>query len=331
MSTLASVIEYGLFSALPSAGIPGRLYFCSDSSGSHQGEVLRDNGTSFDIAGYLGPSAGGGSGFANPMTTEGDLIYGGSSGTATRLAAGTSGYLLSSQGTGGPPLWVPAGLSNPMTTLGDVIVGASSGTPARLAVGTNGQVLTANSSATDGVDWETPSGGSGGLTQIAQQILGSPAATITFSSIPGSYTNLMLVLIGKSSAGVANDAVQMQFNGDTSSDYTSQYLYATGSGTFAGVISPATSIQIGAVMGTSGGTAIPGVVQLMIPGYSSSTFSKYAQTQASFQTNSGVNGPGLQFFSVLWDQTAAIASIALFLNSGGNFTVGSQFTLYGLQ
>lgn len=52
------------------------------------------------------------------------------------------------------------GFSNPMTTLGDVILGGTSGTPQRLAVGSNTKVLTANSSATNGVDWESPSSSS---------------------------------------------------------------------------------------------------------------------------------------------------------------------------
>jgi hypothetical protein len=50
------------------------------------------------------------SGFANPMTTQGDIIYGGSSGTATRLAAGTSGNVLQTNGAGAAPTWVaPSG------------------------------------------------------------------------------------------------------------------------------------------------------------------------------------------------------------------------------
>jgi hypothetical protein len=36
---------------------------------------------------------------------------------------------------------------------GDLIVGASDNTPAKLTVGTNGYVLTANSGATNGVEW----------------------------------------------------------------------------------------------------------------------------------------------------------------------------------
>lgn len=68
-------------------------------------------------------------------------------------------------------------LSNPMTTKGDVIVAGTSGVPARLGVGSNGKVVTANSSATDGVDWEAP---------IALTTTGSSGAA---SLTPGSpYT-----------------------------------------------------------------------------------------------------------------------------------------------
>lgn len=51
-----------------------------------------------------------------------------------------------------------AGFNNlaPTTTKGDLIIASGASTNARLGVGTNGQVLTANSSATNGADWETP-------------------------------------------------------------------------------------------------------------------------------------------------------------------------------
>lgn len=47
-------------------------------------------------------------GLTNPMTTEGDMIYGGTSGTPERLAAGTSGYILQTNGAGAAPTWVAA-------------------------------------------------------------------------------------------------------------------------------------------------------------------------------------------------------------------------------
>lgn len=41
----------------------------------------------------------------SPMTTGGDIIYGGASGTGTRLANGTAGQYLASAGTTSPPVW----------------------------------------------------------------------------------------------------------------------------------------------------------------------------------------------------------------------------------
>lgn len=65
-----------------------------------------------------------------------DLYYRNSSGILTRLAAGTPGFYLSTNGTGSAPVWVaaPGGtFSNPMTTLGDLIYGGASGVATRLA------------------------------------------------------------------------------------------------------------------------------------------------------------------------------------------------------
>jgi hypothetical protein len=83
-------------------------------------------------------------GFANPMSSVGDLIRGGSSGTPTRLAVGTNGQWLTL--SGGIPAWaalpVDPGFANPMTTLGDLLVAAAAGAPSRLGIGTTGFVLT---------------------------------------------------------------------------------------------------------------------------------------------------------------------------------------------
>ena len=76
----------------------------------------------------------------SPMTTGGDIIYGGTSGAGTRLANGSSGQVLTSGGGTAAPTWTSA-LINPMTTGGDIIYGGSSGTPTRLANGTAGQIL----------------------------------------------------------------------------------------------------------------------------------------------------------------------------------------------
>jgi hypothetical protein len=76
LSTLASVIERGLYSALPAASIPGRLYFASDT-----GHVYRDNGTSWDDV-----TATSGSGLTENI---GLVVDGGGSAITT----GTKGFI----------------------------------------------------------------------------------------------------------------------------------------------------------------------------------------------------------------------------------------------
>ena len=80
----------------------------------------------------------------SPMTTGGDLIYGGASGTGTRLGNGSNGQVLTSSGGTAAPIWTTPspGFLNPMTTAGDLIIGGSGGSPTRLGATTNGFILT---------------------------------------------------------------------------------------------------------------------------------------------------------------------------------------------
>lgn len=105
-----------------------------NSGASTSGKVLTANGSGG--ATWSDPT-----GMTNPMTTAGDIIVGGSSGTPNRLAKGSNGQVLKM--VNGSLAWSTdnTGMSNPMTTAGDIIVGGSSGTPTRLAKGSNGQVL----------------------------------------------------------------------------------------------------------------------------------------------------------------------------------------------
>lgn len=95
---------------------------------------------------------------SNPMTTQDDIIVGGASGVAGRLAKGTDGQVLTVDPTTHHLLWATpsSGFSDPMTTRGDIIYRNSGNTTTRLGRGSAGQVLTS-----DGTDlsWQTPSGG----------------------------------------------------------------------------------------------------------------------------------------------------------------------------
>lgn len=72
------------------------------------------------------------------------------------ITVGTAGQVLTSQAGGSSAMTWTTVLTSPMTTLGDMIVGGASGVAARLAVGSNGQFLGADSTATNGVSWQSP-------------------------------------------------------------------------------------------------------------------------------------------------------------------------------
>lgn len=91
--------------------------------------------TTAGSSGQVLTSAGGGSSamtwtspLTNPMSAVGDLIYGGSSGTATRLAAGTAGQLLVTDSTGGAPSWQNLDLTGVNTLLSGALSVANGGT-----------------------------------------------------------------------------------------------------------------------------------------------------------------------------------------------------------
>ena len=145
----------------PTFGQVGRIIWISDLT-----KLQYDNGSTWVDVGSL----------ANPMTTGGDLIYGGASGTATRLANGTAGQFLQSQGTTLAPVWSTPTLpttqrftsgSGTYTTPANVrhirirMVGGGGG-GAGSGVGGNGGAGGAGGATTFGTSLLTANGGAGG-------------------------------------------------------------------------------------------------------------------------------------------------------------------------
>jgi hypothetical protein len=153
-------------------------------------------------------------------------------------------------------------------------------------------------------------------TPIATTTLGSAAASYTFSSISGSYTDLVVVVNSKrTSAG--NLAVQ--FNGDTGSNYSYTYLYGSGS-----AASSSRGSNQSDVVGDYYASGTWGITTVNVMNYSNSTTYK----TSLFRGNDG-GGNGVMTTVTLWRNTAAITSI-LVKNSAGNLDVGTTLTLYGI-
>jgi len=145
--------------------------------------------------------------FASTMTTRGDLVTMGSGPDFARIAIGSAGQVLKSDGTDAG--WAVDPAADLVTTKGDLLVATAADTLARQGAGSNGTVLMADSSQTNGVAWSEQSLGYrnviiNGAMQVAQR--GTSTASITtagYYTADRWYTNL--TTLGTWTQSVEND------------------------------------------------------------------------------------------------------------------------------
>lgn len=158
---------------------------------------------------------------------------------------------------------------------------------------------------------------------------GAGAASITFSSIPGTYAHLQIRMTGRLNAASQNGSGILTYNGDTSSNnYT--YHELVGNGTAASAYGSAApeSNQMWSLTGATATASVFGVAITDILDYANTN--KYT-TQRNLGGYDN-NGSGrITLNSGLWMNTAAITSIVITPNAGTAFDQYSSFALYGIK
>jgi hypothetical protein len=170
-------------------------------------------------------------------------------------------------------------------------------------------------------------------TLIASNSLTTTTSSVTFSSIPATYTDLKVV--GSTRSSTSDQTLLYRFNASTS-NYTAKYLGGTGTATESGNL---TTLTAGAG-GTWGRIANAGVNastttattfsnwELYIPNYASannksSSFNSVTENNAT-EAFAEVDAP-------LWSDTAAITSVEFAVYNTGSFVQYSTFYLYGIK
>jgi hypothetical protein len=161
--------------------------------------------------------------------------------------------------------------------------------------------------------------------KIATTTLGSAAATVTLSSISGSYTDLVLVVQARSSFSNLSDILSVRINSDTGTNYS--YTRVMGDGSTASSARE-TGLDVWRVnYNIPGATATASVF-----GLDTIQFLNYSNT-TTYKTGLWRSSPA-QILTLaaaaLWRSTSAITSITLLANNG-NLVTGSTFTLYGIK
>jgi hypothetical protein len=160
---------------------------------------------------------------------------------------------------------------------------------------------------------------------IATYTVPSAQSSYTFTSIPQTYTDLVLIINMQSSyTGDSGNGARLQFNGDTGNNYSDTNLRGNGSSASSYRLSN-NYIQLGLLPSSGGGTPAGtlGIGIANIQNYSNSTTYKtvLGRTNNSFAFVEASVG--------VWRNTAPITSITYF--GDGNILAGSTFTLYGIK
>jgi hypothetical protein len=155
---------------------------------------------------------------------------------------------------------------------------------------------------------------------IFTQTLASAQTSVTFSSIPATYTDLVLVINATSNTG-ANSWIRC--NGDTGTNYSYIALFGTGS---AAGSARDTNKSEGLLMDYYGNPSStqPNTTVVQFNNYSNTTTFKTSISRANRA------GGGVDAVISSWRSTAAINELTLRFTSA-TYSIGSTFSLYGIK
>lgn len=155
---------------------------------------------------------------------------------------------------------------------------------------------------------------------ISTQTLGSAVASVTFSSIPQTYTDLVLIV--NHSVTTGNPAIYGRFNSDTGSNYSRTLLLGNGSSALSSRGVSQTFLGLSVGIGSS--TTREGIMICNVFNYTNTTTYKTCIVRndaASLGTEASVT---------MWSSTSAVTAFEVYVSSS-TFTSGSTFTLYGVK
>lgn len=299
-------------------GSPSPAYQSFAAAGVQNGDtvsyLILDSGNAWEIGSGVYTSSGTSLARTLTQSSTGSLLN--LSGNATVSIIEQASDLANSVGLG------KTGAST--LTAHGVLVGAGGSPITATAAGSAGQVLTSNGASADPT-FQAPA-----MVLLANA---SPIGTgvVTFSSIPQTYADLMVVIRGQSTAAGVNSAnAQLTFNNDTATHYQNQLVRGnvTTASAAASVAHSSIDFLTLASVGTATNPASYGVAKIY--GYTNTALNKSVEYQVGFSVGSTTAGMFTQQCYGVWLSTAAITRLDITL-SAGNFLTGSLVSLYGIN
>lgn len=219
-------------------------------------------------------------------------------------------------------------LESTLTTAGDIIYATGANTPSRLGIGANGTYLTSNGSVPS---WGTIS--TGGMTLI-QEVVASASPGFSFSSIPATYKQLILVWQGIQHSATG-DAFRMRLNNDSGSNYFARGLTYIGT-TFTnlgGSYSYVGNFNTFGEHSNQASASSQATGYMIIDNYASTSKAKPYWIVAGHQNGVNSSQQWVDSFGV-YNSTSAITSIDIYRSGATAVTISNSSNtscrLYGL-
>ena len=170
---------------------------------------------------------------------------------------------------------------------------------------------------------------SGAYDSIATFTSSGSTSSITFSSIPSTYTHLQLRILARSAQAASTDSVYFRINGDSTNNYSRHLLSGNGASATATSYYPENVIFAGTIAAASSTANSFGAYVVDILDYTNTNKNKVTRSLGGYDANgSGI----IDYRSANWNSTTAITSIVLAnYTAGANFANGSHFALYGIK
>ena len=171
---------------------------------------------------------------------------------------------------------------------------------------------------------------SGAYDSIATTTLATATATVTFSSIPATYTHLQVRCLVRTDRADVQDFIRFRFNSDSGSNYARHWLRGDGSTADAGNGFSTSTPWTVVVAGANAAANIFGAGVTDILDYTSTNKNKTVRTLSGVDTNSA-DGRIMLLSNLYFATPAAITSIEIASNFGTNLSQYSSFALYGIK
>ena len=162
---------------------------------------------------------------------------------------------------------------------------------------------------------------------IEAKTLASNAATVVFTAIPQTYTDLVLVVSTRTDGAYTADSLYVTMNSSTS-NFSWENLYGRGTGTVISQNNTNNELA-NAINGASSTSTTFSNVEIYIPNYRNTAHNKSISTIGSVENNAAVGDNYVQ--TVLWNDTSSITSMTLAPIPGSAFVTHSTFYLYGVD